>query len=112
MTAHGEYEIDTCVITTNSTGDQLDGPCGHCRQALREFSPPNVNDLRIILINKDGKEVTTSIGKLLPYSFGPDSLGIEKPNQKKKKMVEEGNKQEDAVTAAPVAAVEPVKLNG
>lgn len=43
-------------------------PCGHCRQFLRELAAP----LTIVLPN--GRY---SLDELLPYSFGPDDLGVE-----------------------------------
>ncbi|MBS2038019.1 cytidine deaminase [bacterium] len=42
-------------------------PCGHCRQFLRELAAP----LTVILPN--GR---FTLEELLPYSFGPDDLGV------------------------------------
>ena len=42
-------------------------PCGHCRQFLRELAAP----LTIVLPH--GR---FSLDQLLPYSFGPDDLGV------------------------------------
>lgn len=47
-------------------------PCGICRQFLREFLPLTTP---IVLFNYDGTEFKlTSLGQLLPESFGPNHL--------------------------------------
>jgi cytidine deaminase len=49
-------------------------PCGACRQVLREF--PNGADLEVLCAGESGdKLLTTTLGALLPDSFGPDNLG-------------------------------------
>jgi cytidine deaminase len=45
-------------------------PCGHCRQFLNEL--PQSGELKIIV--KD--EAPTTLGALLPHSFGPSNLGV------------------------------------
>lgn len=45
-------------------------PCGVCRQVLREFCK---DDFPVYLAHKDGFKSLT-LGDLLPYSFGEDSL--------------------------------------
>ena len=45
-------------------------PCGVCRQVLQEFCP---EDFPIYLAHKDGYMALT-LGDLLPYGFGEDSL--------------------------------------
>ncbi|MBQ7767726.1 MAG: cytidine deaminase [Oscillospiraceae bacterium] len=45
-------------------------PCGVCRQVLREFCK---DDFPVYLAHKDGFKALT-LGDLLPYSFGEDSL--------------------------------------
>lgn len=48
-------------------------PCGRCRQRIREHA----DDCKIISGNLQGKILkTTTLKKLLPDSFGPESLGI------------------------------------
>ncbi|KAF7549136.1 hypothetical protein G7046_g8444 [Stylonectria norvegica] len=46
-------------------------PCGMCRQFIREFCSL---DMPIIMFDKNEDFVITTLGKLLPVSFGPDSL--------------------------------------
>ncbi|KAH8689200.1 cytidine deaminase [Talaromyces proteolyticus] len=46
-------------------------PCGMCRQFMREFTPPS---FPIYMYDAEGKYKVTTIGELLPDSFGPDDL--------------------------------------
>ena len=46
-------------------------PCGPCRQVMREFAP----DLEVICLNGKGEALSLTLPELLPYSFGPESLG-------------------------------------
>ncbi|MBS3873098.1 MAG: cytidine deaminase [Firmicutes bacterium] len=48
----------------------LPSPCGACRQVLREFG----EDFPVYLVGGDGQVHETSLAKLLPDSFGPQSL--------------------------------------
>ena len=45
-------------------------PCGACRQSLYEFAP----DLEV-LVTWDGHVDRVPLAELLPYGFGPSSLG-------------------------------------
>jgi cytidine deaminase len=45
-------------------------PCGVCRQVLREFC----RDLVILVADHRGRRVETSLARLLPQSFGPESV--------------------------------------
>ena len=65
----GMKKIKLLVVTGN-TSEPI-SPCGACRQVIREFSD---KDTVIILANKDGKYESTSLEKLLPYSFGSQDL--------------------------------------
>lgn len=65
----GMKKIKLLVVTGN-TSEPI-SPCGACRQVIREFSN---KDTVIILANKDGKYESTSLEKLLPYSFGSEDL--------------------------------------
>lgn len=46
-------------------------PCGACRQVLSEFAPA----MPVRLLSKSGKVTDTSVGALLPSSFGKQDLG-------------------------------------
>ncbi len=51
-------------------------PCGACRQVLREF--PAGADLVVLCAGATGERLTRStLGALLPSSFGPEALGRE-----------------------------------
>ena len=50
---------------------ELCTPCGGCRQRLREFT---ADDAPIHLVDLERVRRTTSLGELLPLSFGPEHL--------------------------------------
>jgi cytidine deaminase len=53
-------------------------PCGACRQVLREF--PRGVDLEVVCVGEAGERVlATTLGALLPDSFGPGNLGPPDP---------------------------------
>lgn len=47
-------------------------PCGGCRQRIREFADL---DTPIICLGVEGEPLFTTLGELLPHSFGPEFLG-------------------------------------
>jgi cytidine deaminase len=46
-------------------------PCGGCRQVLAEFCP---EDAAVVYASTSGKRIATTIGALLPASFGASDL--------------------------------------
>lgn len=46
-------------------------PCGGCRQKLREFA---AEDVPVHCTTEDGVQVSSTMGALLPQSFGPEDL--------------------------------------
>ncbi len=58
-------------IVVIGSGNKLCSPCGGCRQRLREFSKL---DVLIHMCNVDGHIKTSTLGELLPDSFGPENL--------------------------------------
>jgi cytidine deaminase len=46
-------------------------PCGACRQVMVEWCPP---DMKVYLANLKGEVIETTVGKLLPDSFGREDL--------------------------------------
>ena len=58
-------------IVVIGSGNKLCSPCGGCRQRLREFSKL---DVPIHMCNVDGHIKTSTLGELLPDSFGPENL--------------------------------------
>jgi cytidine deaminase len=69
MIMDGESQIVEALVM--GQGDELIAPCGGCRQRLREFTGPAA---KVHLCDKTGVRETTTIGDLLPHSFGPDHL--------------------------------------
>jgi cytidine deaminase len=47
-------------------------PCGGCRQRIREFA---ALDAPVTSLGTEGEVLETTIGALLPHSFGPEFLG-------------------------------------
>ena len=69
MLTVGDREVAEVLVVAE--GDHLIVPCGGCRQRLREFASADVS---VYLCHPDGRFRTTTIGKLLPYAFGPSHL--------------------------------------
>ncbi|CAN6598354.1 cytidine deaminase [Trichomonascus vanleenenianus] len=65
----GQREFKTIAVVSD-----LDGPCspcGICRQFLREFTP---KEAKVYLFHNDKGVTESTMGDLLPMSFGPDEL--------------------------------------
>jgi cytidine deaminase len=69
LVAGGGGKIAEVVVAAPSA--ELCTPCGGCRQRLREFAP---DDAPIHLVDLERVRRTTSLGELLPLSFGPEHL--------------------------------------
>jgi homotetrameric cytidine deaminase len=69
LVAGGGGRIAEVVVAAPSS--ELVTPCGGCRQRLREFAP---DDAPIHLADLERVRRTTSLGELLPLSFGPRHL--------------------------------------
>jgi homotetrameric cytidine deaminase len=69
LVAGGGGTIAEVVVAAPSS--ELVTPCGGCRQRLREFAPGNVP---IHLADLERVRRTTTLGELLPLSFGPEHL--------------------------------------
>ncbi len=70
--AAGAKRIDAIAIVGGTKRPAA--PCGGCRQVLAEFCPP---DTPVVYASPDGQSVTTTVGALLPSSFGPGDLMAE-----------------------------------
>ena len=69
MISAGEREVGFLLIYTPTPSPV--SPCGACRQVLREFARSEC----VVLCRCDGhSEMRSTLGELLPASFGPDSL--------------------------------------
>ena len=69
LISQGHKKIVEIVVI--GSGNKLCSPCGGCRQRLREFSKL---DVPIHMCNVDGYIKTSTLGELLPDSFGPENL--------------------------------------
>ena len=69
LISYGHKNIIEIVVI--GSGNRLCSPCGGCRQRLREFSKL---DILIHMCNTDGHIKTSTLGELLPDSFGPENL--------------------------------------
>ena len=69
LVAGGGGRIAEVVVAAPSR--ELCTPCGGCRQRLREFT---ADDAPIHLADLERVRRTTSLGELLPLSFGPEHL--------------------------------------
>ncbi|TMA28759.1 MAG: cytidine deaminase [Deltaproteobacteria bacterium] len=67
--AAGARRIDAVAIVGGTKRPAA--PCGGCRQVLAEFASP---DAPLVYASPDGRSVTTTVGALLPSSFGPDDV--------------------------------------
>jgi cytidine deaminase len=59
-------------IYTTGPGKEPVTPCGGCRQRIREFA---ALDTPVISQGVEGAPLRTTLGALLPHSFGPEFLG-------------------------------------
>ncbi len=71
--AHMVMDGETTIveILVMGRGDALVTPCGGCRQRIREFA---ADDVPIHICSPDGLREATTLGALLPLSFGPENL--------------------------------------
>ena len=69
LVSQGHNNIIEIVVV--GSGNLLCSPCGGCRQRIREFAKLNVP---IHMCNIDGHIKTSTLGELLPNSFGPENL--------------------------------------
>ena len=67
----GSRRITSVVVAGGGSGPCT--PCGGCRQKIREFAGP---ETEIRMVDPNGRLLlASSLGELLPSSFGPESLG-------------------------------------
>lgn len=69
MIIAGQSKIKAIAVA--GSGDELCTPCGGCRQRIREFAEENTP---ILICDQNGLRHITTLGELLPMSFGPDNL--------------------------------------
>ena len=81
--SEGEREFTAVAVAgwakgaggANSKGVMQAFPCGVCRQVMREFCDP-CTFIILALKGDTGEYTEHTLEELLPYSFGPDNLGI------------------------------------
>lgn len=71
MVAGGGRRIVAILVVAD--GPNLVAPCGGCRQRIREFAS---DATPVHLANLDGVGRTLSAGDLLPFAFGPATMGV------------------------------------
>ena len=64
-------ETKISMIAVAGFGECLCTPCGGCRQRIREFA---VDHTPILICDNTGIRHETSLGILLPQSFGPENI--------------------------------------
>ena len=69
MAAAGGKMIVAIAVASKSKG--VAGPCGACRQRIREFASL---DAPILVCGEDGLRERFTLESLLPESFGPEHL--------------------------------------
>lgn len=70
MIAGGGRRIIRIYVT--GPGSTPVTPCGGCRQRIREFADL---DTPVISHGVEGQPLVSTLGELLPHSFGPEFLG-------------------------------------
>lgn len=69
MLAGGGKRIEKIFVT--GPGAMPVTPCGGCRQRIREFAS---DATPVICLGVEGEPLFTTLGALLPHSFGPEFL--------------------------------------
>lgn len=75
--SEGERHFTAIAIVGSMEGEVnrlVTGPCGVCRQALYEFTGP---ELTVIMARTEEDYIVTTLGALLPYGFGPANLEVD-----------------------------------
>ncbi|MFZ7130736.1 MAG: cytidine deaminase [Eubacteriales bacterium] len=74
--SEGTKKIKAIAISTDRK--EFIYPCGICRQVIREFG----EEVDIVLVDKEGNTIRTSIKELFPQSFSKEDLkGVETDEQ-------------------------------
>ena len=67
--SEGERDFEAIVIVCS--GKNPAAPCGVCRQVLREFC---ADDMPVVFADGKRNYIESTLGELLPNSFGPEDL--------------------------------------
>jgi cytidine deaminase len=71
--AVAEGHLEFAAIAVAGPGPDPVTPCGACRQVLREL-PPGPGLVVLAAGDSGDKLLRTTVGELLPHSFGPENL--------------------------------------
>lgn len=66
----GHREIAAIAVVAANVDEVT--PCGACRQVINEFVPPDASP--VVILERDGEPVFTTLDELLPRAFGPRDL--------------------------------------
>ena len=69
--AVSEGERNFSAIAIVCSGKNPAAPCGVCRQVLREFCR---DDMPVVFADNNRNYIESTLGELLPHSFGPEDL--------------------------------------
>lgn len=72
--AHGERQLLRLVVCADTSEPVT--PCGACRQVMQELGP----QMEVLLVNKAGRQLHTTVTELLPDGF--QSFPQQKPEAK------------------------------
>jgi cytidine deaminase len=72
LVAAGGREVHAVAVAAEARGGEPVTPCGGCRQKLREFAR---DDTPVLVADAQGLRLRSTLGALLPHSFGPGHLG-------------------------------------
>ena len=64
------HRDDFVTLAVVGSSEDYCWPCGACRQMLNEFAPR----LRLLVGRRDHQFYETTLDRLLPHGFGPESL--------------------------------------
>lgn len=68
--SQGDRDYKAIAIVLDA--DEFGAPCGACRQVIREFG----TEIDVVMATVSGNYKVLKIKDLVPYSFGPDNLGV------------------------------------
>ena len=68
--AAGYREVAAIAVVAENIDEVT--PCGACRQVLAEFAPKTAE--LVVILERDRQPQLTTLGELLPRSFGPNDL--------------------------------------
>jgi cytidine deaminase len=73
VAAVADGHLEFVAIAVAGPGSEPVTPCGACRQVLREL-PPGPGLVVLAAGDSGDKILRTTVGELLPHSFGPENL--------------------------------------